>query len=227
MELIETKLDRLESKLLEMVALVKTQVNKSRDALLNKDESLADEVIAGDEDLDSTDFKINQICEQILALYNPVAIDLRLILSTIKISLSLERIGDHAEGISYAVKEMREELRPEYLAAFKLEEMFETAVVMLDEISSAMKNKDRQLAKNIYKKDKSLNKAYHRSVKTASKLIKKNPDEVKTILQLLSIVRKIERMGDLSKNMGEEIIYHLTGKYPKRKPKGKKRNSLQ
>jgi phosphate transport system protein len=227
MELIETRLDHLQGRVLEMVSLVKSQVHKSKDALLNKDATLADAVIVTDEEVDEADVKINQSCEQILALFNPVAIDLRLILTSIKISLSLERIGDHAEGICYSFKEIPDDFDPKYLEAFKIEEMFETAEMMLEDFSQALRNRDLQLAKGIYKKDRFLNKAYAKSVKTAAKLIKQDVTEVKTILQLLSVVRKIERMGDLSKNMSLEVIFHLTGKFPKRKPKGKKKKPSQ
>lgn len=227
MELIETRLDHLQGRVLEMVNLVKSQVHKSKDALLNKDLALADAVIVTDEEVDEADVKINQSCEQILALFNPVAIDLRLILTSIKISLSLERIGDHAEGICYSFKEIPDDFDPKYLEAFKIEEMFETAEMMLEAFSQALRNKDLQLAKAIYKKDRFLNKAYAKSVKTAAKLIKQDIEEVKTILQLLSVVRKIERMGDLTKNMSLEVIFHLTGKFPKRKPKGKKKKPSQ
>ena len=224
MELIETKLDQLQDKVVDLVSLVKSQVQKSKEALLNKNEDLADAVILADEEVDETDVKINQNCEQILALFNPVAIDLRLILTSIKISLSLERIGDHAEGICYSFKEIPGDFDPKYLEAFRIAEMFETAELMLEDFSQALKNKDLKLAKSIYKKDRFLNKAYAKSVKTAAKLIKQDIAEVKTILQLLSVVRKIERMGDLTKNMSLEVIFHLTGKFPKRKPKGKKKN---
>lgn len=80
-------------------------------------------------------------CEKILALYNPVAIDLRLILSAIRISLHLERVGDHAEGICHSVKEVKGEIQLKYLEAFKLEEMFETASIMLDDISIALQTR--------------------------------------------------------------------------------------
>lgn len=222
MELIETKLDQLQYKVLDLVSLVKSQVQKSKEALFNKDEVLADAVILADEEVDEADLKINQNCEQILALFNPVAIDLRLILTSIKISLSLERIGDHAEGICYSFKEIPDDFDPKYLEAFRIAEMFETAELMLEDFSQALKDKDLKLAKSIYKKDRFLNKAYAKSVKTAVKLIKQDVAEVRTILQLLSVVRKIERMGDLTKNMSLEVIFHLTGKFPKRKPKGKK-----
>lgn len=223
MELIETKLDHLQGRVLDMVRLVKSQVQKSKDALLNKDEALADAVILADEEVDEADVKINQNCEQILALFNPVAIDLRVILTSIKISLSLERIGDHAEGICYSFKEIPEDFNLAQLEAFKISEMFETAETMLEDFSQALKNKDLKLAKSIYKKDRFLNKAYAKSVKTAVKLIKQDVAEANTILQLLSVVRKIERMGDLTKNMSLEVIFHLTGKFPNRKPKGKKK----
>lgn len=80
------------------------------------------------------------------------------------------------------------------------------------------------MAKSINKRDKFLNKSYHKSVKTATKLIKEDVKETRAVLKLLSSVRKIERMGDLSKNMSEEIIYHLTGKFPKRKIKKRKKD---
>lgn len=227
MELIETRLDHLQGRVLDMVSLVKSQVHKSKEALFNKDEALADGVILTDEEVDEADVKINQTCEQILALFNPVAIDLRLILTSIKISLSLERIGDHAEGICYSFKEIPDDIDPKYLEAFKIEEMFETAEMMLEDFSQALRNNDLQLAKGIYKKDRFLNKAYAKSVKTAAKLINQDVTEVRTILQLLSVVRKIERMGDLAKNMSLEVIFRLTGKFPKRKPKGKKKKPSQ
>src|SRR5690554_3426356 len=104
MELIETKTGSVQKKLLEMFALVKSQLVKSRKALFENDLELAEEVIEGDEEVDNFELKVSQSCERILALYNPVAIDLRFILAAIKISLSLERIGDHAEGISLSMK---------------------------------------------------------------------------------------------------------------------------
>src|SRR5690606_15255191 len=106
MELIETKLDQLQDKVVDLVSLVKSQVQKSKEALLNQDEDLADAVILAEEEVDEADVKINQHCDQVLALFNTVAIDLRLILTSIKISLSLERIGDHADGICYSLKEI-------------------------------------------------------------------------------------------------------------------------
>src|SRR5690606_34177999 len=99
-----------------------------------------------DEEVDDMEKKINQNCEEILALYNPVAIDLRLILAAIRISLNLERMGDHAEGVCHAVKETKAESTAQYLEAFKLAEMFDTASVMLDDIALAMKDRDVQLA---------------------------------------------------------------------------------
>jgi phosphate transport system protein len=221
MELIETKLELLQGRLLDMAHLVKTQVQNSKKALLEKNNELADEVIAKDEEVDGFELKISQNCEQILALYNPVAIDLRFILASIKISLSLERIGDLAEGVCHLIKGIKKEINPLFLEAFKLEEMLDMAILMLDDIILSIKVKDTKLAKQIFKKDLFLNKAYHKSIKIGSHQIKGNPTRVKTILILLSMVRKVERMGDLAKNISEEIIFHHEAKLPKKNPMGK------
>ena len=99
MEFIETKTESVQKKLLGMFALVKSQLVKSRQALFENDLALANEVIEGDEDVDGFELEVSQSCERILALYNPVSIDLRCILAPIKLSLSLGRLGEHAEGI--------------------------------------------------------------------------------------------------------------------------------
>lgn len=216
MKFIEEKTESVQKKLVEMFALVRSQLVKSRQALFENDLELADEVIAADDEVDDHEHKVSQSCERILALYNPVAIDLRFILAAIKISLSLERIGDHAEGVCLYIKGAEEQIPPSRLKAFKIDKMFDKAIAMLDDVTLAMKTNDIKLARTIFKKDLSLNAAYYKSVVTGEKMIKKNPDEVGTILQLLGIVRKVERVGDATKNISEEIIFHVTGKLPKR-----------
>lgn len=223
MEFIETKTGSVQKKLLGMFALVKSQLVKSRKALFENDLELADEVIEGDEEVDNFELKVSQSCERILALYNPVAIDLRFILAAIKISLSLERIGDHAEGVCLSMKGVDEKIDPQLLKVFKIDKMFDKAIAMLDDVTLAMEANDIKLARTIFKKDLSLNAAYYKSVVTGEKMIRKSPDDVGTILRLLGIVRKIERVGDATKNISEEVIFHVTGKLPKRNSSSKKK----
>lgn len=212
MEHIEIKLDLLREKLLEMAQLVRAQVQNSKHALFNADDELASLVIAKDEIIDNFELELDKECEQILALYNPLAIDLRFILACIKISLNLERIGDHAEGVCYSFKEIKKKINPLMMEAFKLDEMYVTALQMLDDVFLSMKNNDTKRAKKIFKKDLFLNKYYHRSIKTASIWIKEKPRETKKVLHVVNIIRKLERIGDLAKNISEEIIFHHEGK---------------
>lgn len=218
---LEIELDQLKQDLLEMTNLVKTQLEKSREAVVENDLDLADEIIANDKRINGLELKIDKDCENILALYAPVAIDLRFILASLKINHDLERIGDHAEGIAKYVKDIGEQINPEDLKNFKVVEMYDKAITMLEDIHEALLNEDTKLARKIFKKDDFLNKKNKKATKYAIATIKASPEKAKVIIPLLSIIRKIERVGDLTKNLGEEIIFHIEAKVLKHKKKDK------
>lgn len=221
---LEVELEQLKQDLLEMTNLVKTQLEKSRQAAIENDLDLADEVIANDKRVNGLELKIDKDCENILALYAPVAIDLRFILASLKINHDLERIGDHAEGIARYLKDIREAIDPEDLKGFFVIEMYNKAITMLEDIHEALMNDDTKLARKIFKKDDYLNKKNKKATKFAIASIKDNPEKAKVIIPLLSIIRKIERVGDLTKNLGEEIIFHIEAKVLKHKKKDKNKD---
>lgn len=220
---LEAELEQLKQDLLEMTDLVKVQLEKSMVAAFNYDLDLANEVIANDKRVNGIELKIDKDCEQILALYAPVAIDLRFVLASLKINHDLERIGDHAEGISRYVTDIGQPIEEEILAEFKLREMYEKAITMLEDIHEALQNDDTKLARKIFKKDDYLNKKNKKATKNAIKYIEQNPSKAKVVIPLLSIVRKIERVGDLTTNLGEEIIFHIEAKVMKHKKKEKEK----
>ena len=215
MEHIESQLDSLRKSLLSMTHVVTTQVQKSRQTLLQGDIKLADEVINHDRKVNDLELQIDKDCKNILALYNPVAIDLRFILAALNISLNLERIGDNAENICRTVKEMDYKVYVNMLEDFKLERMFDKAIRMLEHIGKAIEDKDTRLAGKTFKKDQFLNKVKQKATPISIQLIKKRPDDVKEVLHLLNIVGKVERIGDLAKNISEEIIFHIEAKVVK------------
>ncbi|MDQ3395086.1 MAG: phosphate signaling complex protein PhoU [Bacteroidota bacterium] len=221
---LEVELDHLKQGLLEMTELVKNQLEKSKSATFNYDLDLANEVIANDKRVNAIELKLDKDCENILALYAPVAIDLRFVLASLKINHDLERIGDHAEGIARYVKDLDEKIEEEFLIEFKLAEMFGKAITMLEDIQEALQNDDTELARKIFKKDDFLNKKNKKATKNAINLINQAPEKAKIIIPLLSIIRKIERVGDLTKNLGEEIIFHIEAKVLKHKKKEKKKD---
>lgn len=219
---LEIELDQLKQDLLDMANMVKTQLEKSRDAAINNDQDLASEVIANDKRVNAIELKIDKDCENILALYAPVAIDLRFILASLKINHDLERIGDHAEGIARYIVDIGEQIDPEDFENFHVIAMYNKAITMLEDIHEALQNDDTKLARKIFKKDDFLNKKNRKATKYAIATIKEFPKKAKVIIPLLSIIRKIERVGDLTKNLGEEIIFHIEAKVLKHKKKDKK-----
>ena len=103
---LETELHLLKEDLIEMTRLVKIQLFKGRDALLHFDRDLAREIIVNENRINALELKIDRDCENIFALFNPVAVDLRFVLAALKINANLERIGDNAEGIARYVMEV-------------------------------------------------------------------------------------------------------------------------
>src|SRR5215831_2957954 len=122
---LDIELDRLKSEIKEMGLLVQYQLRKSIEAITQLDKGLAREVIFQERRVNAEELKIDRDCENIMALFNPVAIDLRLVFATFKINSHLERIGDNAKGISRYVLEMEKPYDPKLLADLNLTKMHE------------------------------------------------------------------------------------------------------
>ncbi|MET2986317.1 phosphate signaling complex protein PhoU [Aureibaculum conchae] len=203
----------------EMLILCKSQLAKAREALVNNDTDLAEEVINTEKRVNSLDLKIVKDCERFLALYNPVASDLRFIMAVLKINYELERIADHAYNISKYVVEEDKKVAPHLLKVLEFEKMYETIDSMMDYITFAYTENDVKIARKVFKKDKILDKINSNSFKTLEEEIKKNNTIIHQGLLLLSVVKKLERIGDLIKNIAEEIIFYVDAEVVKHKKK--------
>lgn len=193
----------------------------SREAFLNHDNDLAEEVIRTENRVNALDLKIDRDCERFLARYNPVASDLRFVLALRKINFDLERIGDHAYGISRYVIEVDIPIVPELLDKLKFTEMYDCALSMLDDITRAYEIKDTKFARKVFKKDKLLDKINLNSFKVISEEVKKDPELIDQYLLLFSIIKKTERIGDLITNIAEEIIFYKEAEVLKHRKKKK------
>jgi phosphate transport system protein len=220
---LDPELEALKHNLVDMLVLVNSQLAKCKEATLNADLHLAKEVISLEKRVNSFDLAIDKDCENILALYTPVATDLRFVLASLKISHDLERIGDNAEGIAGLLIHVMEKANEEMILKFKLNEMFDVAISMLNDMEEAVENENTLLARQIFAKDDFLNQTNRNADNVAKELIQKYPENIKLILKLFSIVRKLERVGDLSKNIGEEVIFHIEAKVLKHKKDQKKK----
>ncbi|MTI89061.1 MAG: phosphate signaling complex protein PhoU [Balneolaceae bacterium] len=209
---LDTELQLLNDDILELMHLVKTQLEKGQEALLNFDEELAEEITVNESRVNALELKLDRDCENILALFNPVAIDLRFVLASVKITSDLERLGDHADSIARYILEFGDSIDQGLFEEMEIDVMFKTAIEMLNHVFNAFIREDTKLARKVFSMDKKLNKINRQvSIKT-TELIQGNPEETRIFLYLFSIIRKLERVGDLTKNVAEEIVFFIEAK---------------
>jgi phosphate transport system protein len=216
---IETELQLLKTEAINMWTLVNSQLSKARLAFVNFDKDLAREVVMKEKRVNGSELKIDRDCENIFALYCPVAIDLRFLLAVLKINSNLERIGDIAEGISKYIIDAQGPFKQELLEITRILPMYEESVKMLEDTQEAFEKEDTILARGVFKKDDFLDDVNKQSHSILQKHLATHPEDASQALWLLSIIRRLERVGDQSKNIAEEIIFYLEAKVLKHKNK--------
>jgi phosphate transport system protein len=214
---IEPELQALKDNLLDMLSLVRGQLVKCKKAIQKKDLDVAEEVISDERKVNMQEIAIDRDCENILALFTPVATDLRLVLATLKITNDLERIGDNAKSLARFLVEHMNSIPKHWLEEYKIEQMLDVLTDMLKDMGEAFKREDTRLARITTKNDEQINKYNRDALKTTADLIKQNPEHAKTLLILFSIIRNLERAGDLTKNIAEELVFHIEAKVLKHK----------
>lgn len=217
---LDTEIYQLKEQLIDMQHQVRAQVSKCKNALVSFDHDLAREVLVQERRINALELKIDRDCENILALFNPVAVDLRFILAALKINTNLERIGDNAEGIARYVMDVTTPFPKELIASYRLEEMYTTVVSMMDDSLAAFINEDTALARQVFTKDALLDEINLTATRTTMQRIAANDPNPLHYLNMLSITRKIERVGDQTKNIAEEIIFFIEAKVLKHDTKG-------
>jgi phosphate transport system protein len=217
---LENEIAALKAELVNMWILVQSQLNKAKEAMVQFDKDLAREVLIKEKRVNSFELKIDRDCENIFALFCPVAIDLRFLLAALKINTNLERIGDIAAGIAlYAVN-----FDADALEKTSLIRMYDEAVNILMDTRTAFEKEDTVLARSIFKRDDVLDAINDSAPIAVAELIKADISTLPEALYILSVIRKLERVGDQSKNIAEEIIFYVEAKILKHFESGKKSN---
>jgi phosphate transport system protein len=213
----EKELMTLKEEVSEMWQLVLSQLEKSKQAYLTGDIELAREVVSREKRVDTFELKIDSDCENYIALFAPVAVDLRLVLSLIKISGTLERIGDFAEGIARHV--ITSNSMPELYEKLKIEVMLDTVISMLSDSYLALESENTKLSGRIMRKDEEVDSLYHEAVGVLAQWVEENPAQGYGALETMLVVRKIERIGDHCNNIVEEIVFYIDAKILKHQKK--------
>lgn len=209
---LENEIGALKKELINMWMLVQSQLNKARESMLKFDKDLAREVLVKEKRVNSFELKIDRDCENIFALYCPVAIDLRFLLAALKINTNLERIGDIAAGVAKYVIDSPANFDPKTLETTSVIRMYDEAINIVVDTRIAFENEDTALARSIFKRDEVLDVVNRNANVAVSDVIKGDITMVNEALYMLSIIRKLERIGDQSKNIAEEIIFYVEAK---------------
>jgi phosphate transport system protein len=213
MQYKERELQMLKEEVSEMWKLVVSQVEKSRQAFFNNDVETAREIVSREKRVDVFELKIDCDCENYIALYNPVAIDLRLVLSLIKISSTLERIGDFCEGIArYVIDSDCQIVEPQLVEELQIEKMFDGLISMLSDSFVALESENTRMAGKILSKDTEIDLLYRNSIDILAACLQKKPDMIRCGLKLMLLIRKLERIGDHCGNIVEEIVFYIDAK---------------
>jgi phosphate transport system protein len=220
---LENEINGVKKELISMWILVQSQMNKAREAMIQFDKDLAREVLVKEKRVNSFELKIDRDVENIFALHCPVAIDLRFLLAALKINTNLERIGDIAAGVAKYVVDSSVNFDAAALESTSLVRMYDESINILMDARTAFENEDTALARSIFKRDDVLDAINDNAPITIAEVIKTDITKLNEALFMLSIIRKLERVGDQSKNIAEEIIFYVEAKilkHAERKNKG-------
>jgi phosphate transport system protein len=213
--LLDEHLEKLKTRVIKMCSLVDEQVQFAIKAVEDDNLELAQSVIDRDKKVNKYDVKIDKICQKIFALAQPVAMDLRYIMSSLTINSNLERIGDIAVNISENILMIKK--KPEFYHDTKLEEMFKLTKRMLKNSIDAFINGYPELAKEVILTDDivdNLNAENHQILKS---IMKKTPDNIESAVALLVISRELERLADHATNIAEDVFFIVEAQLIKHK----------
>jgi len=203
----------------EMLMLCQKQFENAYETFTTFDTDLAEDIILKETRINSLDLKIERDTDQFIALYNPVATDLRFALAVLKINYNLERIGDQAYDIANHTIDLNQKLTHQVIDSLQFKEMYETLDSMFKDVVTAYKDENIKSARKVFKKDKIINKINANAFEIVAEDALKNPELIRQYLMALIVMKKFEKIGDLLKNISESIIFYIDAKVLKHKKK--------
>lgn len=209
------EIEKIKIEILSLGAMVEDRFNRAMHAIKTKDVALADDIINTDWEIDQREIEVEEECLKILALYQPVAVDLRFIVAVIKINNDLERIADYAANIAKRYKTSSEnsmKFRYDYAA------MADKVGKMLKMSLDALVRMDVDMAYEVRIMDDDVNTMRNEAYDMMKQDIQKNPELVGEIINMYLISRHLERVGDHTKNVAEEVIYLIEGEIIRHDP---------
>ena len=204
---IEHILKELNDEVQHMALLVKSQLAKCCTALVNNDRSMANEVLHVERRVNAMELQIDKLCEKIVALYGPVATDMRMVFALFKINSHLERMGDYAKNICKGLLQIDHGYDEELLRTLKITRMFEIINDMIGENLQSLITGNPEAAHKVFEMDIELNRLHDQGLLTIVAAIQSDTEQTMAMLDLSATVRRLERVGDYNTNIAEELIF--------------------
>ncbi len=211
----EQELEMVRQDLIRMGQVVRDAIKDAVTALAKRDKALAQQVMDGDDIIDAMQVDIEDRCIALIALQQPVATDLRILGTGLKITTDLERIGDHAFDIAKIVLLIGDE--PLIKPLVDIPRMAEMAQSMLNDSLQAYLNLDIQLAEKVCRDDDMVDQLYNQVFRELLTYMLADPQKINQATQLIFVARYLERIADHSTNVAEWVIYLVTGERLRKK----------
>lgn len=213
---LQREIEKLKNKIVTMGGEVEDRVYKATLSIIKRDLALAQALISSDRDIDNMEVEIEEDCLKILALHQPVAIDLRFIIAALKINSDLERVGDLAVNIAE---------RSIYLAGkeplampFDVVDMSTKVEKMLTQSIDSLVNMDVRLALRVRSQDEEIDTINRNMYVKVKELFQAQPERINSLLHAISICRHLERIADHASNIAEDVVYLVNAEIVRHTP---------
>ncbi|MBP1642246.1 MAG: phoU [Acidobacteria bacterium] len=203
-------LDKIRQSLLRMGGVVERMIQEAMRALMDRDQPRAQAVIRTDDEVDHLQVETDALCNRMLALQQPTAVDLRFLVATMKIATDLERMGDSAVNVAQAVEVLNQEppLKP-YIDLPRLADL--TQSMVRDALDSFVR-RDARAALDVCKRDDDVDGLYKQLFRELVTYMIEDPKNITRALHLLLIARNYERIADHATNVAEDVIFYVEGR---------------
>lgn len=206
-------LEAIQAMVMKMGGMVEAAILDAAQALETRDEELATKVRAGDKAIDALEERINEEAARLIALRAPAASDLRTVLSVLKITNSLERVGDYAKNMAKRSNVLGQ-MTAISGAGGSLRRMSKAVVQMISDALDAYNTRDAALAEDVRNRDREVDQMYNALFREFLTHMMEDPRNITACMHLHFIAKNIERMGDHATTVAEQVIYLVTGQMP-------------
>jgi len=206
---LQRDLEVLKQQLLTMGGMVEQATDLAISAVVDRRKDLAEQVLKGDDDIDRKELEVEDECLKMLALHQPVATDLRFIISVLKVNNDLERMGDLAKNIAERAATLCDQ--PPLAVAKDFRRMAERVRKMVHECIDALVERDVELARRVCLEDREVDEENRRRFAELQQTMKSDPATVERAVSLLSVSRHLERIADHATNVAEDVVFLVDG----------------